>query len=158
MPDDSDEVSGGQAPSIGPALTGSSSSCNSSPRSEGSPLSLDPPIGPVRVEWVVPSQGGDAGAWGSNGPFLSGCSTRNSLVLQPWLLGGPAARIDGGSLTRSNGTIQADSHGQDCGRCRVTWRAEFAIRAATVISLRRMVAVVAFAIVVRSGWQQHGWG
>ena len=37
------------------------------------------------------------------------------------------------------------SHGQAVGRCKVTRRAEVATRAGTAISLRRMVAVVAFA-------------
>src|SRR4029077_6986134 len=42
-------------------------------------------------------------------------------------------------------SVQAVSHGQAAGRCRVTRRAEDAIRAGTVISLRRTVAVVDLA-------------
>src|SRR3954447_11470144 len=61
---------------------------------------------------------------------------------------GQAVRSRGGSQTRSKRAIQAASQGQDFGRCRVMRRAENATRAGTVINLRRMVAVVAFA---RSG-------
>ena len=61
------------------------------------------------------------------------------------LLGGQAARIGGGSLTLSKSAVQALSRGQSVGRCRVIRRAEVAARAGTVISLRRRVAVVAFA-------------
>jgi hypothetical protein len=68
-----------------------------------------------------------------------------SSVAQRWLLGGQAARAGGGSLTRSNSAVQAVSQGQDFGRCRVIRRAEVATRAGTVISLRRMVGVVALA-------------
>jgi len=56
--------------------------------------------------------------------------------------------VDGGSLTRLNRAVQAVSQGQDFGRCKVIRRAEVATRAGTVISLRRIVAVVARA---RSG-------
>jgi hypothetical protein len=66
-------------------------------------------------------------------------------VAQRWLLGGQAARTAGGSLTRSNRAVQAVSQGQAWGRCRVTRRAEEATRAGTVITLRRIVAVVALA-------------
>src|SRR5688500_14440575 len=69
-------------------------------------------------------------------------------VAQRWLLGGQAARMGGGSLTRSNSAVQAASQGQARGRCRVIRRAEVATRAGTGISLRRMVAVVALT---RSG-------
>ena len=68
------------------------------------------------------------------------------LVAQRWLLGGQAARRGGGSLTRSNSAVQSACQDHDLGRCRVTRREEVAARAGTVISLRRMVAVVAFAI------------
>jgi len=68
------------------------------------------------------------------------------LVAPLSLLGGQAVRAGGGSLTRSKSAVQAVSQGQACGRCRVTRRAEVATRAGTMISVRRMVAVVAFAI------------
>lgn len=45
----------------------------------------------------------------------------------------------------SNRVFHADFHGQPCGGCRVRRRAEDAIRAGTVISVRRMVAVRALA-------------
>ena len=79
---------------------------------------------------------------------LSGSFHVGSWVAQRWLLGGQAGGGGGGSLTRSNSVVQAVSQGQAFGRCRVIRRAEVATRAGTVISLRRMVAVVAFA---RSG-------
>ena len=58
--------------------------------------------------------------------------------------------------TLSNSMFQAVSHGQLVGRCSVSLRAEEAIRAGTVISLRRMVAVVGFGqrgspVMVRGG-------
>src|SRR5450759_4863576 len=45
----------------------------------------------------------------------------------------------------SNRVFHADSHGQSRGRCRVSRRAEDAIRAGTVTRVRRMVAVLALA-------------
>lgn len=48
----------------------------------------------------------------------------------------------------SNNVFQLVSHGHRCGRCRVSLRAEEAIRAGTEINVRRMVPVVAFASVV----------
>ena len=44
-----------------------------------------------------------------------------------------------------NRVFQADSHGQFRGRCRVSRRAEDAMRAGTVIRVARMVAVRALA-------------
>jgi len=44
-----------------------------------------------------------------------------------------------------NSVVQAVSQGQAVGRCRVRRRAEDAIRAGTVMRVRRMVAVVALA-------------
>src|SRR5690606_19403033 len=73
------------------------------------------------------------------------CRPLDPRVAQRWLLDGQAARTGGGSLTRSNSAAQALSQGQDWGRCKVIWRAEVATRAGTMISLRRIVAVVAFA-------------
>jgi len=64
------------------------------------------------------------------------------------LLGGQAVRRDGGSLTGSNRAVQAVCQGQAWGRCRVIRRAEDATRVGAVISLRRIVAVLALA---RSG-------
>jgi len=69
-----------------------------------------------------------------------------SSVAQWWLLGGQAARTGGGSLTRSISAVHAVSQSQACGRCRMIRRAEVATRAGTVISLRRIVAVVALSI------------
>ena len=54
----------------------------------------------------------------------------------------------GGPHARTNRPAQAVCHGQAAGRCRVTLRAEDAIRAGTVISLRRMVAVLDLASAV----------
>ena len=54
-----------------------------------------------------------------------------SFVVQLSLLGGQAARVGGGSLTRSNSAVQAVSQGQAWGRCRVIRRAEVATRAGT---------------------------
>ena len=72
------------------------------------------------------------------------------------LLGGQAARTGGGSLTRSNSAVQALSQGQAGGRCRVIRRAEVATRAGTMISLRRIVAVVALPTAGRSGSRRLG--
>src|SRR6267154_2368947 len=44
----------------------------------------------------------------------------------------------------SNSMFHAVSHGQSVGRCSVSRRAEDAIRAGTEMSVRRMLAVVAF--------------
>ena len=44
-----------------------------------------------------------------------------------------------------NRVFHADSHGQPRGRCKVSRRAEDAIRAGTVTRVRRMVAVLARA-------------
>ena len=51
----------------------------------------------------------------------------------------------GGPQTRVNRVVKAVCQGQPVGRCRVSRRAEDASRAGTVISARRMVAVVALA-------------
>ena len=51
----------------------------------------------------------------------------------------------GGPQFWVNRRVHASCQGQAVGRCRVTRRAEDATRAGTVISLRRMVAVVALA-------------
>jgi len=56
--------------------------------------------------------------------------------------------VVGGPLVRMNSWVQACCQGQFVGRCRVRRLAEDAIRAGMVISLRRMVAVVALAIAV----------
>jgi hypothetical protein len=53
--------------------------------------------------------------------------------------------IWGGSRTRLNRSCQGSCQGHARGRCSVTRRADEAIRAGTVTSLRRMVAVVALA-------------
>ena len=51
----------------------------------------------------------------------------------------------GGPQLWLNRRVHAVSQGQVVGRCRVSRRAEDATRAGMLISLRRMVAVVAFA-------------
>ena len=51
----------------------------------------------------------------------------------------------GGPQTRVNSSVQVECHGQVVGRCRMRRRAVEAILAGTVISLRRIVTVVAFA-------------
>jgi hypothetical protein len=64
-----------------------------------------------------------------------------------WVVSQPGAAA-GGLQPWVNSRSQAVSQGQAVGRCRVIRRAEEARRAGTVMSLRRMVAVVALA---RSG-------
>ena len=64
------------------------------------------------------------------------------------LLGSQAVSATGGSLTVLNSAVQACSHGQALGRCSVSRRIEVAARAGTLMSLRRIVPVVALA---RSG-------
>jgi len=54
----------------------------------------------------------------------------------------------GGPLVRMNSWVQACCQGQFVGRCMVRRLAEDAIRAGMVITLRRMVAVMALAIAV----------
>ena len=75
---------------------------------------------------------------------LPGRSTWSSVVPVPAGVV-RSSRAGGGPQTRVNRSVQAVSQGQAVGRCRVSRRAEDAIRAGTVISLRRMVAVVALA-------------
>ena len=58
---------------------------------------------------------------------------------------GQLVAVPGGSATRSLSWVQAVCQGQFCGRCRVSRRAEAAIRHGMWISLRRTVAVVARA-------------
>src|SRR5215204_3012071 len=70
---------------------------------------------------------------------------RGVLVVLLSQLGGQDARDLGGSVTRSKRWVQAISHGQAVGRCNLTRRPDFATRAGTVMSLRRIVAVVALA-------------
>jgi len=74
---------------------------------------------------------------------LSGCSGVYAVVPSP--AGGQVARAGGGPQVWVNSRVQACCQGQPAGRCRVSCRAEDATRAGTWISLRRMVAVVAFA-------------
>ena len=62
--------------------------------------------------------------------------------------GGQVVGVVGGPQARSNNWVQAGCQGQASGRCRVSRRAEVAIRAGTVISRRRMVPVVALASAV----------
>ena len=59
--------------------------------------------------------------------------------------GGQAVAVAGGSLTRLNKSVQAFSQGQFIGKWSTIRRADDAMRAGTVISFRRMVAVVALA-------------
>lgn len=68
------------------------------------------------------------------------------LVPFPAIVSLPIRR--GGSVTRVMSRVQAVSHGQSRGWCRITRRAEVATRHGTWTSLRRTVAVVALA---RSG-------
>ena len=65
---------------------------------------------------------------------LAGVFHSGFLVALLSLLGGQAGSAGGGSLTRSKSEVQAVSHGHAVGRCRVTRRAEVAIRAGTAIS------------------------
>ena len=74
---------------------------------------------------------------------LSGCSF-GSLVV-PLLAGGQGVAVWGGPQVWVNSSVQACCQGQPVGRCSFSCLAEDAIRAGTVISLRRMVAVVALA-------------
>lgn len=60
-------------------------------------------------------------------------------------LGGQGAVVPGGPQVLVNSWVQACSQGQCWGRCRRILRAERAIRAGTVISSARIVAVVALA-------------
>src|SRR5215210_8341840 len=58
---------------------------------------------------------------------------------------GQVAAGAGGPQVWLNSWVHAVRHGQSVGRCRVSRRAEQATRPGTVISVRRMVAVVALA-------------
>ena len=87
-------------------------------------------------------------ACGTGRTSLSGLSTVFLELRSRGLLGGQVAWAWGGSLTRSNRTVQPVSQGHAQGRCTVIRRAEVARRAGTVTSLWRMVAVVTRA---RSG-------
>ena len=66
---------------------------------------------------------------------------------------------DGGSLTVLKSWVQAVSQGQPVGRCSVIWRPQVATLAGTLMSLRRMVAVVALARSrSRAGQGACAWG
>ena len=67
------------------------------------------------------------------------------LVLRvvPLSAGGQVVGAGGGPQTLVKSSVQALSQGHAVGRCRVTRRAEDALRAGTAISFRRIVAVVA---------------
>src|SRR3954447_25990331 len=71
-------------------------------------------------------------------------------------LGGQAAVGNGGSLSGVNGAVQVCSQGQDRGRCSVSRRAEVATLAGTLISLRRIVSVVARRVWVRPARRRLG--
>src|SRR3954447_8737368 len=74
---------------------------------------------------------------------LPGISTVVSPVGPGWA--GRQARRCGGRWTAACSVAQAGSQGQLAGRCRVTRRAERAIRAGTLIRWARIVDVVARA-------------
>jgi len=60
-------------------------------------------------------------------------------------LGGQVADAGGGPQTLVKSCCQACCQGHPVGRCRVIRRAEDAVRAGTLMSFRRIVAVVARA-------------
>ncbi len=66
------------------------------------------------------------------------------LLVPGWLVG-RWVQPCGGPVVWANSVVQAASQGQAWGRCSRVRRPEDAMRAGTVISFRRMVAVVAFA-------------
>jgi hypothetical protein len=105
-------------------------------------FNLDPPI-----RWGESLIPGSDSVWGCGArlvvpPWLRGCSTFGVSWSRRCRLGGQVAAA-GGPQTRVNNVVQAVCQGQPRGRWRVRRRAEDAVLAGTVISLRRMVAVVA---------------
>jgi len=76
---------------------------------------------------------------------LSGCSTESPCSCRRRLGGQVRPLAGGGPQACRKSSVQASSQGQSRGRCRMTRRAEDAIRAGTWMSLRRVVAVVALA-------------
>ena len=73
---------------------------------------------------------------------LSGCSTVGRRSCRRRRGGQVRAAAAGGPQPSVNSWVHAVSQGQSFGRCKVIRRAEDAIRAGTVISVRRIVAVV----------------
>ena len=87
---------------------------------------------------------------------LPGCSLVSLVVPLP--AGGQGVAGRGGPQVRVNNSVQASCQGQPVGRCSFSRLAEDAIRAGTVISLRRMVAVVALASDGRRHSRRRGSG